>query len=100
MSAQLITTIVLAIFGSTGFWSWLTNRQKSKSAEAKLLTGIAYSKIVDQCERHIARGEITTREFNELEHYLYEPYHAMGGNGTVDKLMAQVRALDTRVDDE
>lgn len=94
----IIAVIGLAgvIFASQGFWSWLTNKNRKKSNESKLMMGIGYSKIIDLCERHIANGYITTREFHELEHYLYEPYRDMGGNGTVETLFEQVKDLPIR----
>lgn len=96
METELIIAalgIIAAIFGSQGFWTWLANRNRSKSDESKLMMGIGYSKIIDLCEKHLANGYITTREFHELEHYLYEPYRSMGGNGTVENLFEQVREL-------
>lgn len=98
MNTEFLIAIIVAVFGSTGFWSWLSNRQRNKSNESKLLVGIAYSKIIDICERHIANGYITTRELHELEHYLYQPYHNMGYNGTVETLMEQVRELPIRTE--
>ena len=94
----IIAVIGLAgvIFASQGFWSWLIAKNKSKSNESKLLMGIGYSKIIDLCEKHIANGYITTRELHELEHYLYEPYRDMGGNGTVEVLMENVRDLPVK----
>lgn len=98
MTTELIITIIVAIFGSTGFWTWLQNRQRRKSAETRLLLGIAYSKIINQCDRHIEAQEVSAQELKELTDYLYQPYHDMGGNGTVDSMMAQVRALPIRKD--
>lgn len=92
---EIVITIVVAVFGSTGFWQFVQNRKRKKSDESKLLMGIAYSKIVQQCEKCIARGYVTTDEYHELFHYLYEPYHNMGGNGTAERLMNQVSQLPT-----
>ena len=88
-----IIGLVAAVFASQGFWTWLSNRNRKKSSESKLLLGIAYSKIIQLCEEHIKRGSITAKEFHELEHYLYEPYREMGGNGTVVKLFDDVKEL-------
>ncbi len=96
MQTELIVAIVGiigAIFGGQGFWTWVITKHKSKSDESKLMMGIGYSKIIDLCEKHLANGSITAREFHELEHYLYEPYRNMGGNGTVEMLFEQVRDL-------
>lgn len=96
---EAIVAIVVAIFGSTGLWSlistWLQNRRKKKKKtnENKLLMGIAYSMIVQRAEIYIARGWVSTDEYHELYHYLYEPYEAEGGNGTAKRLMDQVKLL-------
>ena len=95
---EIITAIVVASLGSTGLWTVIQtavqSRQRKKSNDSKLMMGIGYSKIIDLCEKHIANGYITTSEYHELEHYLYEPYRAMGGNGTVERLFKQVCELD------
>lgn len=90
--------IIAAVFGSQGFWTWLQNKNRKKSNESKLMMGIGYSKLIDLCEGHVANGAITTREFHELEHYLYKPYKDMGGDGTVDALFAQVKLLPIKPD--
>lgn len=90
---EIVITIVVAVFGSTGFWSYVQNRVRKKSDESKLLMGIAYSKIIQQAEKYIARGHVSTDEYHELFKYLYEPYHNMGGNGTAERLMNQVSSL-------
>ena len=95
MHIDIIITLVVAIFGSTGFWTWLMNRNKTKSDESKLLMGLAYSEIIRRCERYIDRGFVSSDEYNELHRYLYEPYHNMGGNGTAERLMAEVKNLPT-----
>lgn len=95
MHWDIIVTLAVAVFGSTGFWSWLQNRGKKKTAEARLLMGLAYSEIIRRSEQYIKRGYITTDEYNELNRYLFEPYREMGGNGTAQKLMAEVQKLPT-----
>ena len=96
MHWDIIVALVAAIFGSTGFWSYVQNRSKKKSAEARLLMGIAYSEIIRRCEHYIKRGHIETDEYNELNKYLFTPYSEMGGNGTAQKLMNEVRSLPTK----
>ena len=95
-TAEIIIAIVVAIFGSTGFWSWLQNRGRKKSAETRLLMGIAYSKIIDRCTEYINRGYVNTDEYHELEHYLFQPYKEMGGNGTAEKLFNDVSKLTVK----
>lgn len=96
MHIDIIVTLAVAVFGSTGFWSWVQSRSKKKSAEARLLMGLAYSEIIRRSEAYIARGYIETDEYNELNRYLYQPYREMGGNGTAEKLMTEVQKLPTK----
>lgn len=95
MRIDIIVTLTVAVFGSTGFWTWVQSRSKRKSAEALLLMGIAYSEIIRRCEHYISHGYIGTDEYNELNRYLFEPYRDMGGNGTANKLMKEVEKLPT-----
>ena len=95
MRLDIIITLAVAVFGSTGFWSLVQARGKKKSAEARLLMGIAYSEIIRRCEYYIKRGYVSSDEYNELNRYLFEPYHEMGGDGTAEKLIDEVRGLPT-----
>lgn len=94
--AQIIIALIAAVFGSTGFWSLLATRSRKKSNEARLIMGLAYSEIIRRSELYIQKGFIATDEYNELSHYLYDPYKAMGGNGTAEKLIEEVKKLPTR----
>ena len=96
MHTDIIVTLVVAIFGSTGFWTWLINRNKKKSATSRLLLGIAYSEIIRRCDHYIKAGHIDIDEYNELNRYLFEPYAEMGGDGTAQKLMDEVKKLPTQ----
>lgn len=96
MHLDIIITLAVAVFGSTGFWTWLASRRNKKTAESRLLMGLAYSEIINRAESYLARGWIDTDEYNELDRYLYRPYTEMGGDGTAQKLMDDVRKLPTR----
>lgn len=96
MHWDIIVTLAVAVFSSTGFWTWVTSRNKRKTAEDRLLMGLAYSEIIKRSEWCIQRGYIGTDEYNELNKYLYQPYSEMGGNGTAAKLMDEVRNLPTK----
>lgn len=95
MHIEYIITIVVAVFGSSGFWAWLTSKKQKKSAETKLLLGLAYSEIIKRCEWAIEKGYMPTDDYNDLNRYLFEPYEETGGNGTAARLMKAVRALPT-----
>lgn len=91
--------IILAVVASGGFWTLLqtiiANRQKKKSAESRLLFGIAFDRLCERAEKHIEDGYISTDDYNDLIKYLYQPYRDMGGNGTAERLMLKVKALPT-----
>ena len=44
-------------------------------------------------QEYIDRGEIEAEEYKELNHYLFEPYKEMGGNGTAARMIAEVEKL-------
>ena len=92
-----VQTIVLAVFASTGLWTFLTyliqRRDKKVSAEGKMLRGLAHDRICYLGEEYIKRGAVSTDEFENLHDYLYQPYVALGGNGTAKKVMAEVDRL-------
>lgn len=97
MNHVTIVEILIAIFACNGFWAvlqtWITNRSKSRSAEQKLLLGLAYKVILEMCHTHIEKGEIDADDYKELNHYLFEPYKDLGGNGTAAKLVKEVEGL-------
>ena len=43
--------------------------------------------------RYIQRGGITKDEYENLYDYIYLPYKALGGNGTAEKVMEDVKNL-------
>jgi ABC-type enterochelin transport system permease subunit len=96
MHFDIVVTLIVAIFGSTGFWTWVQNRSKKKSAEAMLLLGIAYDKIIWQCNKFIEQGYISADDYDDLNKYLFIPYREMGGDGTAEKLMEEVKRLPTK----
>ena len=98
------TAIWIAIFTCTGFWTglfqFITNvynkKHTKKDATTKMLLGIANRIIIDSCKEYIARGEITTEEYEDLNKYLCEPYFELGGNGTIERLRKEVNQLPIR----
>lgn len=63
-----------------------------------MVMGLGFDKIKHLCTKYIDRYEkdgtgLTAEEYKELRKYLYEPYKAMGGNGTAEKLMKQVEQI-------
>ena len=100
MDKDTITTIVIAIFASSGFWAFvlaLFNKLfDSRSAKNRMIKGLGHDRIIFLCEKYIAQGWIASEDYENLHDYLYDPYVKMGGNGTAKKLMDEVNKLPVR----
>jgi len=88
-----LIAILAMIFASAGFWNFLMRFLDKKSAKTRLLMGLGFQDITDTGMKFIDRGYITQEEFHDLYHYLYEPYRDMGGDGTAERVMEQVKKL-------
>lgn len=86
-------TVLITLLGSAGFWGWLENRRGKKSANTRLLVGIAHDRITFLGMKYVERGYITRDEYENLNDYLYEPYAQAGGNGSAKRVMEEVRKL-------
>ena len=58
-----------------------------------MILGLGHIKIIDICEKYIERGYITQEEYDSLYNYLYIPYKELGGNGTAERLVQEVKHL-------
>lgn len=58
-----------------------------------MILGLGHIKIIDVCEKYIERGYITQEEYDSLYNYLYIPYKELGGNGTAERLVQEVKQL-------
>ena len=56
-------------------------------------SGLAHDRIVSLGMVYIERGWITKDEYENLRDYLYEPYKALGGNGSAKRVMEGVNRL-------
>lgn len=99
MQPEIIITLVVAIFGSTGFWSVINliiqKREQKKSAETKAIVALLHDRIYSLCADMLEKGYITTKEHSNLE-FLYKPYIALGGNGTARIMKEQVDNLEIK----
>ena len=100
MDKETLQTIILAIFASSGFWAFLVavfNKLfERKSAKTRMIKGLGHDRIIYLCEKYIAQGWISSDDFENLHDYLYVPYKKLGGNGTAEKLMADVMKLPAK----
>lgn len=99
MSAYWITgiiTLIVGIFGSTGFWLFVQNSINKKSIERQALLSITFIGVKMSCKAILDRGYADVEEIEDIEKYLFEPYKAMGGNGSAEYLMERVKALPNK----
>ena len=96
MQIELIIAIITAVIASSGFWAFVMKHSDRKSAEAKLLLGLACDRIVFLGMTYINRGYITKDEYETLHDYLWIPYKECGGDGTAERVMKAVDKLEIR----
>ena len=96
---QSAISILVAVFASTGFWTFVQKKGEKKDARTRMLLGLAHDRIVALCAEYLARGYILQSEYENLGKYLYKPYLELGGNGLVKRMMESVDKLPLRRDD-
>ena len=64
----------------------------------EVLIGLAHDRIIYLGMNFIKRGYITKDEYENLHDYLYVPYKEMGGNGSAERVMDEVKKLEIRAD--
>lgn len=96
--------IVVAIFASQGLWAlvlYLVQRKDKKKDkedeelknQSAMLLGLGHDRIIYLGSEYIKKGFVTEAEFENLNKYLYEPYRNLGGNGTAEKIMEDIKNL-------
>lgn len=93
MTIELLVTIIGSIFASSGFWAYLQKRREKKDVKTRMLLGLGHDRIIYLGLHYVERGWITQDEYENLYEYLYLPYQEMGGNGSANRLMAEVDKL-------
>ena len=100
MTSEIVSTICITIFASSGFWGLVTyliqRHDSSKSAEGRMLKGLGHDRICSLGQEYINRGYITKDEYENLVDYLYNPYKELGGNGTAEKIINDVEKLPVK----
>ena len=97
ITAETVSTIVVAMFASTGFWALVNNvyqnMRDKKSVERQALLGLLHEQLMYKCNYFIKMGYISAQDFEDLEKYIYSPYRALGGNGTGERIWSEVCRL-------
>lgn len=104
MSVEMILAIISAVLASSGLWAFVTTIYNSKQkkhnlseSETKMLIGLAHDRIISLGLMYIDRGEITQDEYENLYEYLYKPYRELGGNGSAERVMEEVKRLKIKI---
>lgn len=102
-----VSTIIIALItaltssGTCSVILYLIQRHDKKKdktsdqtkLQSDMLMGLGHDRIVYLGISYLNRGYITQDEYENLHDYLYKPYKALGGNGTAEKVMAEVKQL-------
>lgn len=105
---QVAITVFTAVLASSGIWSVILfrmqrrenekEREKEKdSVESKALKALLHDRIFTSCKEAISAGTVSPDDYNNLK-YLYDPYRALGGNGTAKRMMDEVEQLPLDVE--
>lgn len=98
LSQILVTAFATFLAASGGFWVYLRKRFETGDASNKLLLGLAHYKIVELGLACLEKGFVTKDEYDDLIRYFYDPYVALGGNGSVERIMILVKRLPLTLD--
>ena len=90
---EVLGAVVAALLASGGYWSYKMSKNNHKTAESKMLMGLAHDRIVELGMKYIERGAITRDEYENLYDYLYLPYKELGGKGSAERVMDVVKQL-------
>lgn len=97
MKGEIVLAIIVSVFGSTGFWALITavwqSKTKKKSAESRMLRGLAHDRICELGSRYLKQGYVSKDQYENLHDYLFIPYRDLGGNGTAEKIIGDVQRL-------
>lgn len=88
-----LTTVLVSVMASSGFWAYLSKRSNKKSAASKMLRGLAHDRIIYLGMKYIHRGWISKDEYDDLIRNLYGPYKEMGGNGLAERVVKNINSL-------
>lgn len=91
---EVVFGLVLALLGAC--YRTLSSRIKKKLLEQDAVKegvlAILHDRLYSECEALIHRGECDVESMKNVE-YLYNSYHALGGNGTGTQLFERVKNL-------
>lgn len=90
---SLLTILGGFLAGSGGFWIYLRRRHEQRDFVEKLIMGLAHDKIVYLGIKYIEKGFVNKDEYDDLIRYFWEPYMALGGDGSAERIINLVKLL-------
>ena len=90
---DLVVTIVCTVLASSGFWALVIRVTDKRSATSRMLKGLGHDRICCLGDIYLRRGYISKEEYENIYDYLYIPYSKLGGNGTAEKIIEDVKKL-------
>ncbi len=90
---EMIITIAVSVLASSGFWALIMKLMDKKSAQTRLLLGLAEDRIVTRGLDILHRGYITSDAYESLVKSLGDPYIACNGNGSGKHIIGELKKL-------
>lgn len=98
---EMLLTIFCSVLASSGLWSiimYILQKKDKDDPKTKMILGLGHDRIMSlgtyYLDRHQQNGSgITSDEYENLHDYLYEPYKALGGNGSARRVIDEVKKL-------
>lgn len=86
----IISPILVALLG---YVIWLLKQQKQeRGANSKGTMLLLRVQLIEYHDKYMNIGEIPSYAYENFEE-MYEAYHALGGNGMVTKMHAEIQEL-------
>lgn len=92
----IVITIISSVLASSGLWAFISANISKKDARTQVLVGLGHDRIISLGMMYLERGYILESEYENLHDYLYIPYKKLGGNGSAEKIMEEVKKLPVR----
>ena len=93
---DIILAIVSSLLASSGLWAFVFKKLNNRDAQNDMLIGLGHDRIMYLGMHYIKQGWISSDEYENLSKYLFEPYRALGGNGSAERIMKEVDKLTIR----
>ena len=96
MEQLLIQTYIAAVPVILGYIVWILKKQKSdRDANSKGTMLLLRVQMIEYHDKYMTLGSIPSYAYENFCE-MYEAYHALGGNGMVNKMFREINDLHLR----